>query len=42
MTGAAWLSSTEDDVTRSVAACRIQPGQLEQLNPPAKGGDTDA
>ena len=30
----------EDDVHRYMEACRIQPGQLEHLYPPAKGGDT--
>jgi len=32
----------EDDVTRYIENCRIQPGQLEHLYPPLKGGDTDA
>ncbi|MGP0029963.1 MAG: helix-turn-helix domain-containing protein [Acidimicrobiales bacterium] len=30
-----------DDVSRYIEACRIQPGQLEHLYPPTKGGDTD-
>ena len=32
----------EDDVNHYIEACRIQPGQLEHLYPPLKGGDTDA
>jgi excisionase family DNA binding protein len=32
----------EDDVNRYIESCRIQPGQLEHLYPPLKGGDTDA
>jgi len=31
-----------DDVDRYIAACRIQPGQLEHLYPPLKGEVTDA
>jgi hypothetical protein len=41
MTAAARLSAREGDVTRYVEASRIQPGQLEHLSPPVKGGDTD-
>jgi excisionase family DNA binding protein len=32
----------EDDVTAYITSCRIQPGQLEHLYPPLKGGDTNA
>jgi excisionase family DNA binding protein len=32
----------EDDVNHYIETCRIQPGQLEHLYPPLKGGDTDA
>jgi excisionase family DNA binding protein len=30
----------EDDVARYIDSCRIQPGQLERLYPPLRGGDT--
>jgi excisionase family DNA binding protein len=30
------------DVDRYVESCRIQPGQLEHLYPPLKGGDAEA
>jgi excisionase family DNA binding protein len=32
----------ETDVDRYVESCRIQPGQLEHLYPPLKGGDAEA
>jgi hypothetical protein len=41
MTGAAWLRTREDDVTRYIEASGIQAGRLEHLSPPVKGGDTD-
>ena len=31
----------QEDVSRYIETCRIQPGQLEHLYPPPKGGDTD-
>jgi excisionase family DNA binding protein len=32
----------QEDVSRYIETCRIQPGQLEHLYPPLKGGDTHA
>ncbi len=32
----------DEDVTRYIESCRIEPGQLEHLYPPLKGGDADA
>jgi excisionase family DNA binding protein len=32
----------QEDVDHYIETCRIQPGQLEHLYPPLKGGDTDA
>jgi excisionase family DNA binding protein len=31
----------EQDVDRFIEACRIQPGQLEHLYPPLRGGEPD-
>jgi excisionase family DNA binding protein len=32
----------DEDVTRYIESCRIEPGQLEHLYPPLKGGDAHA
>jgi excisionase family DNA binding protein len=32
----------EEDVDHYMESCRIQPGELEHLYPPLKGGDAEA